>query len=31
MGSGALPQVMATLLGARIHQGIYGQRFSAVF
>ena len=31
MGGSTLPQVMATLLAAKVHEGVHGQRFSAIF
>ena len=31
MGGSTLPQVMATLLGARVHEGVHEQRFDAIF
>ena len=31
MGGSTLPQVIATLLGARVHEGVHGQRFGAIF
>ena len=31
MSSSTLPQIMATLLGARVHKGVHRQRFSAIF
>ena len=31
MDSSTLPQIMATIFGARVHEGIHGQHFGAIF
>ena len=31
MGSSTLPQVIATLFGARVHKGVHEQRFGTIF
>ena len=31
MGGRTLPQIMATLFGARVHEGVHGQHFGVIF